>query len=118
MKLEKVFAFELNAIPPYNFVFTVHKPAGWYWFTPFEVFENNTMWTAAQLSSGRIVGLKLRSSGDVQKPRISVQVFYRDEISDVERKEITDIVIEATGVNEDITGFYCLAKNTFSLNKL
>ena len=79
-------AFKLTAVPPYDFSLTVHKPAGWSLLTPFETFEDGTLWTGTRLNSGKMFGLKLRSAGTVEKPRIFCEVFSREELRAEERK--------------------------------
>jgi hypothetical protein len=43
MKMSLVFkeaySVEFEPVPPYSFELTVHKPAGWSWSAPDEVFE-------------------------------------------------------------------------------
>lgn len=107
--LKRVCDFTLGAPNPYNFELTVHKPAGWYWFTPFEAFERGTIWTAARLSSDDVVGLKASSLGSVEKPEVLVQVFCEDRLSNALEKETLEIIREATGVEEDVKEFYLLA---------
>jgi 3-methyladenine DNA glycosylase/8-oxoguanine DNA glycosylase len=68
--------FRLRAVPPYDFPLTVHKPAGWSLLTPFEIFEDDTLWTAMRTHSGKMFGLKLESVGTVEKPGVFCQMFY------------------------------------------
>ena len=70
VRLEKNFSFVLSPKAPYNFELTSKKPAGLDLFTPFEVFEDGTMWTALHID-GTLVGLKLKSAGETDSPRIS-----------------------------------------------
>lgn len=102
-------AFELEAIPPYSFELTVHKPAGWDWLTPFEIYSEGTVWSAMRLSSSEVVGLRLRSIGTVEKPRIKCAVFFEDKPNEKERKEILHMLNRALSVDEDIREFYAIA---------
>jgi hypothetical protein len=45
---KEAYRAELDAVPPYSFELTVHKPAGWWWSTPDEVFENGICWTVTR----------------------------------------------------------------------
>ena len=104
-------AFKLRAVPPYDFLLTVHKPAGWSLLTPFEIFEDDTLWTAMRLNSGETFGLKLRSSGTVEKPEISCEVFSRERPSAQKRKSLSRAVAWTLSLNEDISEFYALAEH-------
>jgi len=71
---------ELDAIPPYSFELTVHNPAGWYWHNPLEVYSEDKIWTALHLSSEKLIGLRLESLGNIQKPKVSLRVFSHQKL--------------------------------------
>jgi len=104
-------AFRLKATPPYDFSLTVHKPAGWSLLTPFETFEDGTLWTVMRLSYGEMFGLKLRSVGTLEKPEIFCEVFSREKLSTEERKELSEMVAWTLSLKEDIREFYTLAEH-------
>jgi len=104
-------ALKLRAIPPYDFSLTVHKPAGWSFLTPFETFEDGTLWTGMRLSSEEMFGLKLKSEGTVEKPEVSCTVFSREKVSVKRRTELSEVVAWMLGTNEDIREFYALAEH-------
>jgi len=104
-------AFGLKAVPPYDFSLTVHKPAGWSLLTPFETFEDGTLWTGMRLNSGEMLGLKLRSAGTVEKPKVFCEVLSRVELRVEERKELSGTVAWMLGLEEDIREFYALAES-------
>ncbi len=103
--------FRLKPIPPYDFLVTVHKPAGWSLLTPFEVFEDGTLWTGMRLNSGKMFGLKLGSVGTVERPEISCTVFSRKKVSVEERKELLEMMSWMLSIKEDIREFYALAEH-------
>jgi DNA-3-methyladenine glycosylase II len=107
--LPRSIAFRLDAVPPYDFSLTVHNPAGWSLFTPFETFEDGTLWTAVRLDSGEALGLKLRSEGTVETPKVTCAAFSSEELSLSERKKVAKITTWALGLGEDIREFYALA---------
>jgi len=107
--LKEAYSVEFEAVPPYNFELTVHKPAGWWWSTPNEIFEDGVLWTATRLNS-TAVGLKLKSVGTVQKPRVRCGVFAREKISAQDEACVTRIVKRALRTEEDISEFYALAR--------
>ena len=104
-------AFRLRAIPPYDFLLTVHKPAGWSLLTPFELFEDGTLWTGMRLSSGKMFGLKLRSEGTVERPKICCEVFSRERLKAEEEGEFLRVATWILSLKEDIREFYALAEH-------
>ncbi len=85
--LKKVYYFDTVAVPPYNFELTVHKPAGWWWSTPRETFEDNILWTVTRFR-GKLMGQKLQSLGTLMEPKIRCTVFSDEEIDDVKKNDI------------------------------
>ncbi len=108
-KLPHYFCFELNPVNPYNFKLTVKKPAGWALFTPFEIFERDTLWTAFY-EGGVVLGVKLKSRGSVEKSRMSVGVFSRGVLTKSLRERIKHAVSEKLGAGQDLSGFYRMAR--------
>jgi len=106
-----VFLQELEALPPFDFELTVHNPAGWYWHNPLEVFSQGKVWTALHLSSGKLVGLRLGFKGSVEKPKVSMNVYSSQKLTNEEEKEIIELVVFGTGLKEDVSKFYNAVKN-------
>jgi len=100
---------EFNAIPPYSFELTVHKPAGWSWSTPNEIFENGVLWTTARLNSC-LYGLRLRAGGNSRKPTVICTFFSRTPMHTQEKESVTSTVKRALGLEEDLSEFYAMAK--------
>jgi DNA-3-methyladenine glycosylase II len=109
VNLKEAFSVELEAVPPYSFELTVHKPAGWWWSTPEESFENDTYWTLTRFN-GELLGLKLRSTGTLRKPRIHCNTFSKAKMSDLEKIGIKRMVKRALKTEENLTEFYKLAQ--------
>ena len=109
MGFEEVTSIEFAAVQPYSFELTMHKPAGWWWSTPDEVFEDNTLWTATRFRNA-LIGLKLKSMGTLKTPKIRCAIFSDREVSDAEKRGIVLMTKRALGTQEDITGFYKLAQ--------
>jgi DNA-3-methyladenine glycosylase II len=107
--LKKVYSFDIEAIPPYSFELTVHKPAGWSWSTPKEIFEDNTLWSATRFR-GKLVGVKLESLGTLMEPKIRCTVFSDEEFSDAEKSAIVFRIKRALGTGEDLNEFYEMAR--------
>jgi DNA-3-methyladenine glycosylase II len=102
---------KLKPVPPYDFALTVHKPAGWSLLTPFEIFEKGVLWTVIRTPSGSTFGLKLKSLGTVEKPRISCQAYSSQELKPSERRELLETVTWTLNLREDISKFYSLAEH-------
>ena len=100
-----MYSVDLEPVPPYDFDLTVHKPAGWWWSTPSEVYEEHTLWTATRFGR-RLVGLKLESKGTLMKPKVKCSVFSEKAGDDLEEQETAGMLRRALGTDEDIAGFY------------
>ena len=109
LNLKEAYSVEVKAVPPYSFELTVHKPAGWWWSAPAEVFENATCWTATRFRN-TLLGLKLESTGTLQNPRVQCTIFSNAELSRVEKQDITRMLKRALRTEEDLTEFYKLAR--------
>ena len=109
MRLRRRAQFEIAPVSPYNFKLTVKKPAGWDLFTSDEVFDDETLWTAIRFE-GRPVGLKIRSLGALERPRMLVGVYSRREIPKEGRERLRAILEVCLGADQDLTGFYNFAK--------
>lgn len=99
---------EFSAVPPYNFELSVHKPAGWWWSTPNEVFQNGVLWATTRPDS-RLFGLKLAAAGTSRKPKICCSVFSDKKMSNQDRDNVTDRVKRSLGGEENINEFYKIA---------
>jgi DNA-3-methyladenine glycosylase II len=110
--------FRLKAVPPYNFSLTVHKPAGWSLLTPFEVFKDDTLWTAMRTHSGKMFGLKLKSLGTVEKPEIFCEVFSGGKMGVDEREKLANTLAWMLRLKEDVREFYALAESDSILRML
>jgi hypothetical protein len=52
MGFSRIAKFRFVPAGPYDFELTVRKPAGWNWATPYEVWEDRTLWSAILFSAG------------------------------------------------------------------
>lgn len=109
MKLKCVSSFDIVPVAPFDFDLTVRKPAGWSLFNAGEIYEGGTLWTATRIL-GRLVGLKLRSVGTLEKPRILVTVFTASPIPTQEKLGIKEALETLTGADQDLKEFYAMAE--------
>jgi 3-methyladenine DNA glycosylase/8-oxoguanine DNA glycosylase len=110
VKLRYRFSYRVRPVSPYSFELTVKKPAGWSLFTPFEVYEDETLWSALHLDD-ELVGVKLQSLGDTNRPILRVAVFTKRYATAALRELVKESLNDLLGVNDDLTPFYALARN-------
>lgn len=109
VKLNQMVTYEITPIPPYNFDLTIRKPAGWSLFTPLEVYEKKTLWTAVHLN-GTLVGLNLNSKGTTKNPSVSARIFIEKKTSKETLDTIKKKISHCIGADENLGEFYKLAK--------
>ena len=110
LKLEETFSFRTRPIPPFDFALTVKKPAGWRLFSSSEVYENDVLWSAAHIK-GRLTGLRIKSFGTVERPRIATTVFAEEKLSGQERADFKRTLEALLDVTGDIREFYEFASD-------
>jgi DNA-3-methyladenine glycosylase II len=109
MKLTCRFSYPAKPLSPYSFRLTVKKPAGWSLFTPFEIYEKETLWSALHLND-ELVGVRLQSLGETTRPLMRVTVFTKRHAPPAMRGIIKENLNDLLGVNDDLTPFYRLAR--------
>ncbi len=107
-KLKHSLEFVIEPLPPYDFNLTARNPAGWSLFTPFEIFENGTLWTAGHIE-GLLLGIKLSSAGSVETPKIIVKVFSDMEIDQFRQETLKNSIYHKLGAGQDLAEFYEMA---------
>lgn len=109
-ELRPVESFELMPLSPYSFELTVHKPLGYHWINPSEVYYDGTIWTAMELTSGKPVGLRLKNVGTIGSPRISGTIFSDEKLGGDEGRVLLRDVARCLELDMDISGFYSMAE--------
>ncbi len=109
MRLTLASRFSIEPIPPFSFQLTVKKPAGWDLFTPDEVYEDGKLWTAVRLRSGP-VGLKIVSTGTMERPILQVNAYAKSELSKAEKEELRETIAVCLGADQDLREFYAFAE--------
>ena len=110
LNLEETYSVKIAAVSPYNFDLTLRKPAGWWWSSPDEEFNNDTCWSATRTNS-ELLGLKLRSAGTTDKPQIHCTIYSKTKMGNTEKKLISNMLKRALKTEEDLNGFYNLSQN-------
>jgi 3-methyladenine DNA glycosylase/8-oxoguanine DNA glycosylase len=108
-KLPYQIQYEIRPAAPYNFRLTIKKPAGWSLFTPFEIYDNNTMWTSTHLD-GALTGIRLVSKGTTKNPRINAKLFLKNRPGKEQLSKIKNLLAHEIGADDDLSGFYGFAK--------
>lgn len=110
MKLCHRFSYQVRPVSPYCFELTVKKPAGWSLFTPFEIYENEILWSALHLDK-MLLGIKLQSLGHTNNPLLRVEVFTRRHSTAAQKEAHKERLNDLLGLNDDLTPFYDIARN-------
>ena len=109
MELAHRSRFAIMPTAPFDFKLTVKKPAEWSLFNAGEIYEANMLWTATRLQ-GRLLGLKLRSVGTVERPRINVTLFTADRLTERELTGLKKALVTLIGADQDLKDFYYMAR--------
>jgi hypothetical protein len=109
MHLKQAGSATLNAVAPYNFELTVHKPAGWWWSIPDEKYEKGTLWTATRFN-GALIGLKLRAAGTPRNPAVDCTFFSSRKLVDEEKGGLMRMLRRALLTDQNLGEFYALAE--------
>ncbi len=108
MKLYHSFTSEIIPVRPYSFELTIKKPAGWALFTPSEIFEEGTLWTATHIDD-RLVGIRLRSAGTVDEPMVIADIYLDKKPNADQLRAVNRSVTRSIGASEDLSEFYTMA---------
>ena len=106
-KLQKVCELGLEAIPPFNFKYTVYKPS--HFPTKLEDFDEQTgrFYRTFRLSQRKLIGLRMSDLGEVEKkPGIFVEVYSNTPLSEGEIDNLGNHVSRSFGLKEDVEAFY------------
>ncbi len=77
--------------------------------TPFEVFEDETLWTVMRYSN-RLFGVKLRSIGTIEKPCVSLTLYSEEKLNVDQKEDLRKTMVWVLSLDENINQFYELAK--------
>jgi hypothetical protein len=114
VRLSQSFSFSLLPKAPYSFELTIRKPARWDLFTPFEIYENETLWTALHIEE-KLVGLRLSSGGKTDSPKVLATAFSADRVGQRDKQHIKSVLAEKLSAKEDLSEFYRFAQNVPTL---
>ena len=110
--LKRQSSFRLSAAEPYNFELTVRKPAGWSWFTPYEIWEQGTIWSGFWFTpkAGKKFPVGVRATE--RNGIIAIDLFSAEKPDKSDLNILKTKMANSLGVNEDLKPLYRLmAKN-------
>jgi DNA-3-methyladenine glycosylase II len=108
--LKLSYQFELSAKPPYSFDLSVHKPAGWWWATPDEIWLDKVLWTTIRFDD-HLIGLKLWEKRKDESPSIHCSVYSDFERSGEHKNRLKDLLKRSLRLDENLGEFYRIAEN-------
>jgi len=118
-KLTKRCILTIEAVPPFNFKYTVFKPS--HFPTQLEAFDDGTevFYRTFRLCRQKLVGLKMTNLRKVkQKDGISIEVYSNRSLTKRELVKLREHVVYSYGLKEDIEGdFYGKLKRTENLHE-
>ena len=115
-KLQKVCELGLEAVPPFNFKYTVYKPS--HFPTKLEDFDeaSETMYRTLRLSQDKIIGLKMADLQKVKgKDGIMAEIFSNRSLTEQDLQKVRGHISHAYGLNEDVRSFYEAVANDPSI---
>ncbi len=108
MELSEYFSFKLKPRPPYNVTLTIKKPAGWDLFTPEEMMEGDSLYTALYVGSVP-VGLRIYGNTNARDPVLKIVAYTQKRADSRLRREIKESLAFRLNVNGDLSEFYRFA---------
>jgi 3-methyladenine DNA glycosylase/8-oxoguanine DNA glycosylase len=117
-KLKRSAYFRLRPRLPYDFVLTVRKPAGWHWFTPFEVWENGVIRTGFWFRPATGDKIPVGISACMDNDAIAVSVYSTKKIDAKSLAKLRRTLVTALGADEDVRPLYTLMRRNPILKEL
>lgn len=108
MKLKKIKTVEIKPTAPFNFDATFHKPD--HFTSGDNYWEKGIRWQT-WLWQEKPLGLKFINSGSVSKPKLTVDIYYTDKLSEPFMKSLVDEIKYRYNLNLDLTNFYKKFRN-------
>lgn len=113
MKIKKIKQAELRPTAPFNFDATFHKPAHFpsgdnYW-------QPGTRWQT-WFWLGKQLGLKFVNHGTINKPKVKIDIYYQDKLSDDFYNSLIAEIRYRYNFDLDLTDFYRRFEKDQALN--
>ena len=117
-KLKKICELGLEAIPPFNFKYTVYKPS--HFPTKLEEFDekNETFYRTFRLGQKKLVGLKMSDLEIVEsRPGIYNEVYSNTILTERDKEKLEEHITRSYGLQEGILAFYNRVKRDRSISE-
>lgn len=109
MKLNQSKKFTLIPKPPFHFDGTFHKPSHFPNKLKLDDWEYGKYWQSLRIGK-RVFGLKIVDVGTTAKPKLSISIFYKGNLSLAELEEIKKEIRWRFELDRDFGEFISLAK--------
>ena len=103
MKLKKIASINLNPTSPFNFDATFHKPD--HFTSGDNEWKPGIRWQT-WFWKGKCLGLKFINKGSLTKPKITIDVFYKEKLSKSFLDSLTEEIRYRYNLDLDLTDFY------------
>ncbi len=109
MKLNQSKNFTLTPKPPFHFDGTFHKPSHFPNNLKLDDWESGKYWQSLRIGK-HIFGLKIINAGTTVRPKLSVSIFYKGNLSPAELERIKKEISWRFELDRDFREFNSLAK--------
>jgi len=103
VKVKKVKSIELSPISPFNFDATFHKPD--HFTSGDNLWRPKTRWQTFYWQ-GKQLGLKFQGSGNLQKPKIKLNIYYQLPLDSNFIDSLVEEISYRFNLNLDLNDFY------------
>ena len=103
IKLEKKNSLILEPKSPYNFDYSVHNPS--HYPTPLVKYEKGKLWFSFRFKN-KLLGIKFINQGTVNKPKIKIEIYYKNKLGNTYKKELMEELIYRFQFEKDYANFY------------
>ncbi len=103
IKLTEKFKKIIDPKPPYNFDYSVHNPS--HYPTPLVKYEKGKLWFSFRFKN-KLLGIKFINQGTVSKPKIKLEIYYKNKLSNTYKKELLEELGYRFQFEKDYYKFY------------
>lgn len=101
--LNKKKSLTLKPKSPYNFDYSVHNPT--HYPDSLNKWEPGKLWFSFRFKN-KLLGIKFVNQGTVNKPKIKIDIYYKDKLSNTYKKELLEELSYRFQFEKDYSEFY------------
>lgn len=101
--LNKKKSLILKPKSPYNFDYSVHNPS--HYPDSLNKWERGKLWFSFRFKN-KLLGVKFVNQGTVNKPKIRIDIYYKDKLSNTYKKELLEELSYRFQFEKDYSKFY------------